>query len=151
MHSTMTISPSILSGASLWSVLSLELLESGEARRKKRFKMQIFCYLFRNDYVAFKAETWDETIKLLEWKNLYLVKLKKDRVIELTQPIQQLFRPVHITHVSAARCCVSAGRWKVSYLCFDTVHCGKCRLLRLVSITFRVDNIELIQPPIELI
>ena len=62
--------------------------------------MQIFCYLFRNDYVAFKAETWDETIKLLEWKNLYLVKLKK----ELTQPIQQLFRPVHITVFYACVC-----------------------------------------------
>ena len=54
--------------------------------------------------MAFKAETWDETIKLLEWKNLYLVKLKKDRVIELTQPIQQLFRPVHITVFYACVC-----------------------------------------------
>ena len=94
--------------------------------------MQIFCYLFRNDYLAFKAETWDETIKLLEWKNLYLVKLKKDRVIELTQPIQQLFRPVHITHV--LRMCLRQGvafqqgdgKFPISVLTQSTVENADC-------------------------
>ena len=78
--------------------------------------------------MAFKAETWDETIKLLEWKNLYLVKLKK----ELTQPIQQLFRPVHITHV--LRMCLRQGvasqqgdgKFPISVLTQSTVENADC-------------------------
>ena len=59
-------------------------------------------------------------------------KVEKDRVIELTQPIQQLFRPVHITHV--LRMCLRQGvafqqgdgKFPISVLTQSTVENADC-------------------------
>ena len=45
--------------------------------------------------------------------------------------------------MSAADSCVSTERYKLIYLCFDTVYCGKCRLLWRVWISLYVPTIVL--------
>ena len=43
-----------------------------------------------------------------------------------------LFTTLHLMRASAADSCISADRYKFSYLCIDTVHWGKCRPLGLL-------------------
>ena len=44
------------------------------------------------------------------------------------------FKLVRFPHASTGDGCISSGRLKISYLCIDAAHCGKCRPLHLVWI-----------------